>query len=87
MPPPWDPKHWMAGNAITLALPVGWQSVYERLPQSTGTLRSALTISTYRSLQALLRQIPAPTMPIQRNSTNLGEAWVPTPISELESCK
>jgi len=26
-------------------------------------------------------------MPIQRNPTNLGEVWVPTPISELESYK
>ena len=35
---------------FTLALPVGRQSVYESLPQGSGTLRSALTTSARRLL-------------------------------------
>lgn len=74
-------------NIIACALSVGQQPLYERLPQSTDALHSVLTVSTLRSLQVHIRQIPIPSTRTQRNSTNLGEAWVPTPVSELESCK
>ena len=83
----------LGGTDITArALSVGQQPVYERLPQSTDALHSVLTVSTLRSLQVHIRQIPIPSTrtkkfdkPRRGLGSDAGQRARIMQIAELES--